>query len=80
MNNASFIESIVHAIQAGLGKSLLPRFAADRDPRLRCLSGTEALLTRELWLLTHSGLRHQGRIAAIVAWLTALLKSGPATK
>src|SRR5258708_2262598 len=45
-------ETIMHLVRAGLGKSLLPRFAADRDPHLKCLSGAGAVLTRELWLLT----------------------------
>jgi DNA-binding transcriptional LysR family regulator len=71
---ASDTETIVHAIRNGLGKSLLPRFAADGDSRLRCLSGPEPVLTRELWLLTHSELRHHARIAAVVAWLVELVQ------
>src|SRR5258708_18194312 len=68
-------ETIMHLVRAGLGKSLLPRFAADRDPHLKCLSGARAVLTRELWLLTHRELRHTARIAAIAAWLAALAKA-----
>lgn len=62
-------EAIIHAIHAGLGKSLLPCFAADPDPDLRRLSGPEPVLTRELWLLVHREMRHQARIVAVVAWL-----------
>jgi DNA-binding transcriptional LysR family regulator len=62
-------EGIVHAIHAGLGKSLLPCFAADRDPRLRRLSSSRPIPFRELWLLTHSELRHQARITAVIEWL-----------
>ncbi|MGE3829619.1 MAG: LysR family transcriptional regulator [Parvibaculaceae bacterium] len=72
--SVSDTETIVHAVRAGLGKSLLPRFAADRDARLRCLSGPEPLLTRELWLLTHGELRHHARIAAVVTWLEELVQ------
>jgi DNA-binding transcriptional LysR family regulator len=71
-------EAIVHAIHAGLGKSLLPCFVADRDSRLRRLSGPKGVLARELWLLTHNELRHHARIAAVVAWLTELVETLPA--
>jgi DNA-binding transcriptional LysR family regulator len=68
-------ETVLHLVRAGLGKSLLPRFAADSDPHLACLSGTNAVLTRELWLLTHRELRHTARIAAVIDWLAALTKT-----
>ena len=70
-------ETIVHAIHAGLGKSLLPCFVADQDPRLRRLSGSQAVLTRELWLLTHRDLRHYARIAAVIDWLGKVARSCP---
>ena len=68
-------ETIMHLVRAGLGKSLLPRFAADRDPHLKCLSGAGAVLTRGLWLLTHRELHHTARVAAVVTWLAALAKA-----
>lgn len=37
-------EAIVHAMHAGLGKSLLPCFGADRDSKLRRLSNSKAVL------------------------------------
>jgi DNA-binding transcriptional LysR family regulator len=67
-------EAIAAAVRAGLGKSLLPCFAADRDPGLRRL-GDRVVLTRELWLLTHAAMRHQARIAAVIDWLTRLVKA-----
>jgi DNA-binding transcriptional LysR family regulator len=70
-------ETIIHAIHAGLGKSLLPCFAVDQDPRLQRLGGPRAVLTRELWLLTHRDLRHHARIAAVIAWLAELGATGP---
>jgi len=66
--------AIAEAVRAGLGKSLLPCFAADGDPGLRRLDRSAAL-SRELWLLTHEALRHQARIAAVVDWLTGLVKA-----
>lgn len=71
-------EAIIHAIHAGLGKSLLPCFVADRDSRLRRFNGSQVVLTRELWLLTHKELRHHARIGAVVAWLTELVEMLPA--
>ena len=66
-------EAIVHAMHAGLGKSLLPCFVGDRDAGLRRLGTAEAVLRRELWLLTHGELRHHGRIAAVVGWIEGLI-------
>ena len=73
--SVSDAETILQAIRAGLGKSLLPCFAADGERRLRRLSGAKAVLTRELWLLTHGELRHHGRLSAVVAWLRDLVKT-----
>jgi DNA-binding transcriptional LysR family regulator len=64
-------EALLEAVLAGLGRSLLPCVIADRDPRLRRLGprGGAPLLSRELWLLTHSDLRRVGRIEAVVNWI-----------
>lgn len=67
-------ETIAQAVRAGLGKSLLPCFAADGDQGLRRL-GNEVVLTRELWLLSHSALRHDARIAAVIDWLAGVVKA-----
>jgi DNA-binding transcriptional LysR family regulator len=64
-------EALLEAVLAGLGRSLLPCVIADRDSRLRRLgaSGGPSVLSRELWLLTHSDLRRVGRIEAVVQWI-----------
>jgi DNA-binding transcriptional LysR family regulator len=72
---AGDIETILQAIHAGLGKSLLPRVVADGDSRLKCLSGPGAVLSREVWLLTHHELRSSPRIVAVVDWLTEVVKT-----
>jgi len=69
-------EAIVQAIYSGLGKSVLPCCVADRDKRLERL-GPKAILSREVWLLTHRELRHEGRIDAVIAWLQELLATVP---
>jgi len=68
-------ETVLQAIHAGLGKSLLPCFVADGESGLRRLSGAKALLSREVWLLTHRELRHHARMEAVVAWLADLAKT-----
>jgi DNA-binding transcriptional LysR family regulator len=62
-------EIAVHAIRAGLGRSLLPRSIADREPGLSRLSGQKPVLTRELWLLVRPELRHLARIRAVIGWI-----------
>jgi DNA-binding transcriptional LysR family regulator len=64
---------IVHAIRAGLGRSLLPSCIGDREPGLTRLSGRKPVLSRELWLLVHPELRHVARIAAVTAWIEEVL-------
>jgi DNA-binding transcriptional LysR family regulator len=64
-------EALLEAVLAGLGRSLLPCVIADRDSRLRRLGPRDGapVLSRELWLLTHSDLRRLGRIEAVVNWI-----------
>jgi DNA-binding transcriptional LysR family regulator len=69
-------EAILQAIRAGLGKSLLPCFAADGDLRIRRLGGPRPVLARELWLLTHRDLRHHARVTAVIDWLSTLARTG----
>ena len=66
-------EALIHAIRAGLGKSLLPCLIADRERGLKRLG--EAVLQRELWLLAHREQRHHGRVAAVIAWIEELVKA-----
>jgi DNA-binding transcriptional LysR family regulator len=65
-------EAIVHAVCAGIGKSLLPCFVGEREPRMRRL-GRGVVLSREIWLLVHRDLRPQARIAAVLDWLMELM-------
>jgi DNA-binding transcriptional LysR family regulator len=68
-------EALFQAVSAGLGKSLLPCFIADGATGLRRLSGAKAVLSREVWLLTHAELRRQTRMTAVVDWLGDLVKA-----
>jgi DNA-binding transcriptional LysR family regulator len=63
-------EVALHAIKAGVGKSLLPCAIGDQQEGVARLSGP--LLDRELWLLVHPELRDLARIRVVVEWLDAL--------
>lgn len=62
-------EVALHAIKAGVGKSLLPCAIGDREPGLTRLSGTQPILDRELWLLVLPEFRNLARIRAVIDWL-----------
>jgi DNA-binding transcriptional LysR family regulator len=66
-------ESLLHAIHADIGKAVLPCLIADRDQRLRKLSGRAPVLSREIWLLTHRELSRDPIIKAVIAWLEGTL-------
>jgi DNA-binding transcriptional LysR family regulator len=70
-------ETILAAVQAGLGKSLLPCAVAAHTPELRRIGGTEPVLSRELWLLVHAELRPLARVAAVIAWIEGVVQRLP---
>lgn len=57
--------TLIAATRAGIGLSVLPRYAADRDPALRRLA-TVPTFDQELWLLTHQDLRRTLRIRTLM--------------
>ncbi|UVK51468.1 LysR family transcriptional regulator [Mesorhizobium sp. AR02] len=68
-------EPLLHAILAGLGRSLLPCIVADQMTGLtRLPEDGHPFPARELWLLTHPDLRHLARIAAVTAWIEATIQ------
>jgi DNA-binding transcriptional LysR family regulator len=67
-------ELALHAIKAGLGKSLLPAAIGQNEPGLTRLSGEKAVLEREVWLLVLPELKHLTRIRAVIAWLEKVIK------
>jgi DNA-binding transcriptional LysR family regulator len=67
-------ELALHAIKAGLGKSLLPAAIGRNEPGLSRLSGGKAVLEREVWLLVLPELKHLTRIKAVIAWLEMVFK------
>ena len=68
-------ELALHAVKAGLGRSLLPTFVGETERGLTRLSGVEAVLERELWLLVHPELKHLARVKAVIAWIEEAVTS-----
>jgi DNA-binding transcriptional LysR family regulator len=67
-------ELALHAIKAGLGKSLLPSAVGQKEPGLSRLSGGRPVLEREVWLLVLPELKHLTRIKIVIAWLEKIIK------
>jgi DNA-binding transcriptional LysR family regulator len=68
-------ELALHAMKAGLGKSLLPMAIGDSEPALSRLSGEASVLERELWLLVLPELKHLARVKAAIAWIEKAAKN-----
>jgi DNA-binding transcriptional LysR family regulator len=66
-------EVALHAIRAGVGKSLLPCAVGDREPGLIRLDGPTPVLDRELWLLVLPEFRALARVRAVVDWIEDLV-------
>jgi DNA-binding transcriptional LysR family regulator len=75
-------EALLHAVRAGLGKSLLPCFVGDADRSLARVGDGAPVLARDIWLLVQRELRHLARIEAVIAWIegsmAALRRGAPA--
>jgi DNA-binding transcriptional LysR family regulator len=68
-------ESLIAALLAGLGRSLLPCRVGDGIVGLRRYG--VPTLARDLWLLTPADTRTEARIDAIIRWLEDLLAEPP---
>ncbi|MEL6477526.1 MAG: LysR substrate-binding domain-containing protein, partial [Pseudomonadota bacterium] len=65
-------ETLLAAVLAGQGRSLLPERIAEAEGLRRL--GRPAVLTREVWLMAHPDLADLPRIRAVSDWLTALIQ------
>jgi DNA-binding transcriptional LysR family regulator len=66
-------ELAIHAVGAGLGRSLLPCCIGDRENKLSRLTNQEPV-TRELWLLVHPDLKHLARTSAVISWIERVVE------
>jgi len=67
-------DSVLEAVIAGLGRSLLPSAIAAGETRLRRIGSGRGgpALSRELWLLVHRELKSLARIEAVIDWIEAI--------
>ena len=65
-------QSLLAAVQSGLGEILLPTFVADGQPGLKRL-GDQVELTREVWSMTHPDLKNPARIGLVGDWLASVV-------
>ena len=66
---ANQAEALRHLAARGLGRAVLPRFLAEGQKALRCLSGPEPVVRRDIWLVVHPELRKTARVSAVVDWI-----------
>jgi DNA-binding transcriptional LysR family regulator len=69
-------EGLMHAVRAGLGKSLLPCVIADADAQLRRVAGasSEQPHCREVWVLIHPDQRSLARVDTVIDWLESIFR------
>lgn len=70
-------EGLMHAVQAGLGKSLLPCIIADSAPQLRRVAGisSDQPFCRDVWVLTHPDQRSLARVDTVLDWLEGIFRA-----
>jgi DNA-binding transcriptional LysR family regulator len=69
----SSIVSVVEAVAAGAGVTMLPTYVGEADERLVRVGELLDPLTLDLWLLTHPDLRHTARVRALMEFLYEVL-------
>lgn len=63
------LDALATAVADGLGLAILPRLVGERHAGLRCLSGNDSVLSREMWLVVPRELRDVPRIRTVSDWL-----------
>ena len=77
---SAWIANALHAVAAGLGKTVLPCILGDRAAGIVRLGSRRPVLSRDVWLMTHPTLKNLSRIRAVQDWLAAALVAGKARK
>jgi DNA-binding transcriptional LysR family regulator len=63
----------LHAVAAGLGKTVLPCILADRAAGIIRLGGRRPVLSRDVWLMTPPTLKNLSRIRVVQDWIETTL-------
>ncbi len=61
------------AAKAGLGMALLPCISGDASPVLRRVPGSNTVVPREGWILTHPDLRTSARVRTVMTFLIDII-------
>jgi len=69
-------EGLMHAVRAGLGKSLLPSIIANADSQLQRVvsASSNERHCREVWVLTHPDQRSLARVDTVIACLEGIFR------
>jgi DNA-binding transcriptional LysR family regulator len=74
----SSVMTVLNAVAANVGVTLLPCYLGDPDERLVRIGDPVEALTIELWVLTHPDLRHTARVKVLMEYLFDFLKDNHA--
>lgn len=67
--SSNLSSSVLSAVACGLGATVMSCYHADLDPRLVRVTDPIPSLRLELWVLTHTDLRHTARVQALMKYL-----------
>ncbi len=67
---AYHFDTLAEIAATGIAKTMLPRFVADADTRLKCISNT--VLEQPLWMLSHRQDRDTHHLKAARSWIRKL--------
>lgn len=62
-------------VRSGLGATIMPCFLGDTDPELTRLPGVPLMPYIDIWVLTHSDLKHVPRISAFTRFMSDKLRT-----
>ncbi len=68
-------DSLLRAVQSGIGRGVLPTFVADEVPGLVRLAPGLPILRRDVWLVVHPDLRKTARVSAVLDWLDQVMQT-----
>ena len=68
-------DSLLQAVQSGIGRGVLPTFVADKVPGLVRVSSGPPILQRDVWSVVHQDLRKTARVSAVLDWLDEVMQT-----
>jgi DNA-binding transcriptional LysR family regulator len=68
-------DSLLQAVQSGIGRGVLPIFVADEVTGLVRLSSGPPILQRDVWSVVHPDLRKTARVSAVLNWLDEVMQT-----